>query len=154
MANAPGVPIERLLAQREWIRALARTLVRDEAGADDLEQQAWVEALDRPPSHGTGLRAWFATVLRRRARDARRSAERRDRREEAAARPEGGRSTADLVAEAEAQRRVVDALLALEEPYREVLLLRFYEDLAPSDIALRQRIPRETVKTRLRRALE
>jgi RNA polymerase sigma-70 factor (ECF subfamily) len=153
MGATRGVPIERLLAHREWVRALARTLVRDADGADDLEQQVWVEAVERPPADDRALRGWFGTVVRRRARDAWRAATRRTRHEAGAPPALPGRPTADLVAEAEAQRRVVDALLALDEPHREVLLLRYFEDLTPAAIALRLGAPRETVKTRLRRAL-
>ena len=154
MRDDPAVPIETLLAQRGWVRALARTLVADPAAADDLEQQAWVEALERPPAHAGGLRGWFATVLRRRARDRWREEGRRTVRESASARPEGTRPTADVVAEADAHRRLVDAVMALEEPYRTTILLRFFEDLPPRDVAARQRVPAETVRTRARRGLD
>jgi RNA polymerase sigma-70 factor (ECF subfamily) len=154
MEGDPSVGIDALLAHREWVRSLARLLVADRAGAEDLEQQAWLEAMTRPPRHGGALRAWFGRVLRRRASDARRERWRRGRPEEEAARPEAGRATADVVAEAEAHRRVVDAVLALEEPYRETVLLRFFEDLPPREVAARQSVPVETVRTRTRRALE
>lgn len=152
--NDPSVPMELLLAQRAWVRALARRLVADENDAADLEQQVWVDALRSPPVRDGGIRGWFATLLRRRARDAWRGEERRDRREGGAARPDWARPTADVVAEAEAHRMVVSALLELEDPYRETLILRFYEDLPPRGIAARQRVPVETVRTRTRRGLE
>jgi DNA-directed RNA polymerase specialized sigma24 family protein len=41
------------------------------------------------------------------------------------------------------------AVLALRDPYRSAILLRFCEDVAPSAIAERLGIPVETVKTRL-----
>lgn len=148
------VPIERLLAQREWVHSLARRLVRDENDADDLEQQAWVDALRSPPARDAGIRGWFGSILRRRARDAWRGETRRTRRETAAARPEGGRSTGEIVAEAEAHRLVVQAVLDLEEPYRETILLRFFESLAPAEVARRQGVPVETVRTRCRRGIE
>src|SRR5436190_1898691 len=50
--------------------------------------------------------------------------------------------------------RVVAAVLALEEPYRECVLLRYFEELSPRAIAARQRVPLETARTRLKRALE
>ena len=49
-APSPVPSIERLLAERAWVRAFARSLVSDEASADDLEQQAWVAALEAPPA--------------------------------------------------------------------------------------------------------
>ena len=41
---------EDLLAETKWIRNLARGLVRDSATADDVAQETWVVALERPPS--------------------------------------------------------------------------------------------------------
>ncbi len=154
MASRPSVPIETLLSQREWVRSLARRLVAGEAEADDLAQQVWVDALRSPPERDDGIRGWFATLLRRRARDAWRGDARRAAREGEAARPDAARATADVVADAEAHRLVVEAALALEEPYRETILLRFFEELPPREIAARQGVPVETVRTRTRRALE
>jgi hypothetical protein len=45
-------------------------------------------------------------------------------------------------------------VLALEEPYRETVLLRYFENLPPRAIARRLAVPVETVRTRLKRALE
>jgi RNA polymerase sigma-70 factor (ECF subfamily) len=49
--------------------------------------------------------------------------------------------------------RVLAALEALDENYRAVLRLRFFEDLTPTVIAARLGIPTETVRTRIKRAL-
>ena len=54
----------------------------------------------------------------------------------------------------ELERKLVEALGALREPYKTTIHLRFYRDLAPSEIARAQGISVETVKTRLRRGLE
>ena len=62
-------PLEQLLAHRAWVKALARRLSRDEADADDLEQDAWLSAVRTPPRAGDGLRAWLAAVLRNRSRE-------------------------------------------------------------------------------------
>src|SRR5436190_1451818 len=125
--NPATLPIEALLAEREWVRALAGTLVADENAADDLAQDAVVAAIRNPPKPGA-LRAWFGTVLRHRASNARRGEARRAGRETASARREATPSTADLVARAETQRRVTQAVLDLAEPYRATVLLRFFED--------------------------
>jgi DNA-directed RNA polymerase specialized sigma24 family protein len=53
---------EQLLEHRAFVQRLARELVRDAAAADDLAQEAWVRALERPPRMGAA-RAWFRTVL-------------------------------------------------------------------------------------------
>ena len=42
----------------------------------------------------------------------------------------------------------------MREPYRSVLLLRFYEGLAPSEIARRRDVPAATVRSQLHRGLE
>ena len=48
-------------------------------------------------------------------------------------------------------RSVVDAVLALDEPYRTTILLRYFEGLPPREIARRQSVPVTTVKSRLKR---
>src|SRR5689334_11898902 len=110
--------IEHLLAHREWVRRLARSLVNDESRAADLEQEVWPSALERPPRDLRAPRGWLATALRHAASNLRRGEGRRARREEETAHPEAVPAAVDLVAEAETQRRVVDAVLQLEEPYR------------------------------------
>ena len=151
---AAPVSLESLLAHRAWVRQVARALVIDESRAEDLEQEAWLEVLRRPPRDARSLRGWLGTVVRHKAADAGRSEARRRTREEGAARPEAMPGAADLVAEADLHQRLVRAVLDLEEPYRSTLLLRYFEDLGPAAIAERGGIPLETVRTRLRRGLE
>ena len=50
------VPVDELLAHREWVRRMAGSLARDDAEADDLAQEAWVTALEHPPSHAASVR--------------------------------------------------------------------------------------------------
>ena len=154
--GSPGDPveIETLLAHRDWVRRVARTLVLDEARAADLEQEVWLRALTKPPREDRGLRGWLATVLRNTAWNDRRSEERRGRREAEVPPPGSAPSPADLVAAAETHERVVKAVLALEEPFRAAILLRWFEDLPPTEMARRLGIPVDTVKSRLRRAQE
>jgi RNA polymerase sigma factor (sigma-70 family) len=142
--------VESLLAHRGWVRTLASALAQP-ADADDLEQEAWLAALERPPAD-EAPRAWLATVLRRTASNMRRTLARRGARERAAARPEAV-AAEDLVALAETHERVVRAVLALPEPYRSTILLRFFEGLSPTEIARRTTTPLDTVKARLRRGL-
>lgn len=152
MPDSPSIPIQQLLAQRDWVRRLARRLVRDEARADDLEQQTWLAALDRPPT-GNTPRAWLGQVMRNLAGRMRRTEVRVDRRERAAARPERLPGTGDVVAQAELHNRLVQAVLALDPPYRESLLLRHFENLPPREIAARMGVSVETVRSRVRRGL-
>src|SRR5688572_5823556 len=154
MDPATPVAFESLIAHREWVRRLARSLVLDEARAADLEQEVWLEALVRPPREGRSPRGWLATALRHNAIDESRVDSRRAARERAAARREAEPSSAELVAEADALQRVVRAVLDLDEPYRSTLLRRFFEDLGPTAIAEREGVSVETVRTRLRRGLD
>ena len=152
MARVPPDP-QALLAHADFVRALAHTLVRDAARADDIAQETWVAALEHPPRTAQSPRGWLLTGLRNFARRFARAEVRRARWEGAAARPEPVPSTHEIVAREETRRRVVEAVLALEEPCRSAVILRFYEDLPPRAIAKRLGLPVETVRTRLKRGL-
>src|SRR5262249_25053371 len=58
-----------------------------------------------------------------------------------------------LVAEAEVQHRLVEAVLDLPEPYRSTVLYRWFEGLSAQEIAARFDLPVGTVRTRLKRAV-
>ncbi|MGH7149653.1 MAG: sigma-70 family RNA polymerase sigma factor, partial [Planctomycetota bacterium] len=152
MERVPSDP-QALLAHADFVRALARTLVRDAARADDLEQETWLAALEHPPRSAQAPRGWLLTVLRNLARRFARGEARRARWEGEAGRPEPVPSTDEIVAREETRRRVVEAVLALEEPYRSAVVLRFYEDLPPRAIARRLGVPIETARTRVKRGL-
>src|SRR5262245_10646657 len=118
---------ESLLAHADFVRVLARSFVRDAARADDLVQETWRAAIEHPPRTEERPRSWLSAVLRNFARRFARSERRRDRRERAAARPEPVPSTEEIVARETTRRRIVEAVLALEEPYRSAVTLCFYE---------------------------
>lgn len=146
--------LDDLLAHADWVRGLARRLVADEASADDLVQDAWMAALRNPPSEPRNLRAWLGRVVHNRAIGRARQEDRRSGREEYAAREEALPSALDVVAEANRSQDVAAEVLALDEPYRTVLLLRFWRDLSPKDIGRQLERPVGTVKTQLQRGLE
>ena len=76
---------ESLLEHREWLRAIARSLVRDENVVDDVEQRTWLTVLrNRRPV--TSARGWLRRVVRSAAVDEHRSESRRHVREEGVAR--------------------------------------------------------------------
>lgn len=157
MDTASPHELHRLLAETRWIRGLARSLVADPHAADDLAQDACVVALDRPPQCAGNVRAWLGVVMRNLLLQQSRAAARRRRRESEA---DCGRerafaasaATDELVDRANAQRRVVDAVLALAPPYRDTVLLRYFEDIPPRAIAQRLGVPVATVHSRLQRA--
>ncbi|MFT5049885.1 MAG: RNA polymerase sigma-70 factor (ECF subfamily) [Chlamydiales bacterium] len=149
-----AVDLHELLAHADWVGAVARRLVDGAALAEDVVQDTWVEALHRPPRARQNLRGWLARVAANRARQTGRAESRRRRRERDAARPEAQPSIADLAERAAVQRDVVGHVLALDEPFRSVVLLRFFEDLTPPQIAERLQVPLKTVHSRLQRAFE
>lgn len=144
---------EQLLAHSGFVRRLAHSLLGDEHAAEDVFQDTARVALERPPRLRGKPRPWLARVARNFALRHRREEARRNTREQVAARPEAQLGTGELAAREEILENVVQAVLALAEPYRSAVLLRFYEDLPPREIARRQGVPVETVNTRLKRAL-
>lgn len=144
--------LESLLEHVEWARALAGRLVADAARADDVVQSALASAAKSPPRDATNLRGWLGEVVRNAARGIGREEARRSQRERAAAKPEALEGVDELVARAEMSRDLAQHVLALEPIYRDVVLLRWYEGLAPRDIAKKLGVPVATVNTRLARA--
>jgi RNA polymerase sigma-70 factor (ECF subfamily) len=146
------VPHE-LEQHRALLLRLARELVRGEAAAEDLVQESFLRALERPPRSRAALRAWLAAVLRRLASNRGRSRRRADARERRAARPEAVPPPEEALASLELQEQLVAALKALAEPYRTTLWLRFHEALAPAEIAARLGASPRTIESRLARGL-
>ncbi len=142
-----------LLAHRDWVRALAGRLVADSSAIDDLEQEAWLAALRRPPVVRTSMRAWLGGVVRNLARQRHRADSRRARREASAVRRDSGTAAADVAEGRDWHRHVVAAVLELPPQLREVVLLRYFDAEATSAIAVRLGIPYETVRSRLKTAL-
>src|SRR5262245_10947069 len=154
MESAPTASGQQLLEHQAFVRRLARELVSDAARADDLVQDAWVQALRHPPRAAGAARTWFRTVLRNLAGREARAESRRSTRELAAARDEAQPSPLEIGERLALERELVRAVEALREPYRSAVFQRYFEDLSPRAMARREGVPVATVKTRLRRALE
>jgi len=142
-----------LLEHREFVLQIARAPLRDEADAQDAVQDTYVAAMQSAPPRKGRVRPWLGGIVRNVARNRRRTELRRVSREAKAARPERTTGAAESSERLRWQQRVVGAVLALEPKYRDVLLLRFYEDLPPRKVAARLDIPVNTVRTRTRRAI-
>ncbi len=153
--NDPTSPLrlDDLLEHSQFVRRLARGLAQDEHAADDIAQQTWLSALERPPSSSRNLRSWLAVVARNAAGKSWRSEQSRRRREELAARSEAV-THEGLAERATLQQRIGQLVLELDATYRTPLLLRFYEDRRPRQIAAELDLPVETVRTRIKRGLE
>ncbi len=83
----------------------------------------------------------------------RKSDARRKMREESSVPDRAVPSPAEIAAREEARQKVVAAVQELESPYRDVIVLHFYEALPPREVASRLGLPVETVRTRIRRGL-
>ncbi len=144
---------ETLAAETRALRSLARSLVNDEHVAEDAVQDAWVCAIEKAPGHGFGLGAWLAGVTKNRVREQRRTRRRRLRLEQSAAAPETAPSAADQVECIDTLRSVLLGVRELADPYRSVVMMRFFNDLSVAEVARRRGVPEATVRTHLRRGL-
>jgi len=148
----PSAP--ELVAQHAGaLRSLALSLLRNTHAAEDAVQDTWLRWLQSPPRSADPPSGWLARVLRNRTINEQREAARRLRREHDRATPE--RFDPAVAREREATlRSVVAAVIALDEPFKRVVWMRYFEDTQPREIAARLGTTREDVYERLRRAHE
>lgn len=148
--------------QNRLYRYLLR-LVREPATAEDLFQQTWLRVAEniRRYDPARSFEAWFFSVARNLAIDHLRryrpeSLDETDSsqvpREWLLAAP--GPSALERVLAGERAGRLAEAVAGLPVIYREVLALRFEEEMKLEEIARVLDVPLSTVKTRLGRALE
>jgi RNA polymerase sigma-70 factor (ECF subfamily) len=149
--STPSFAPEILLENQSMLRRLARALVSEDR-VDDVVQDTWLAFLRRPPRAAGAAGAWLASVLRSRAVDAQRRGARRLEREHAAARAEAVEPVDRAVQRATVQRDVVEAVLALREPYRSVVLLTYFDALSPTRVAAQLGRSPATVRSQLHRA--
>lgn len=164
MTMSPNTPdLDALLAHGGWVRSLACSLVADPATADDVEQQAWVIALENPPSHDRNLRSWWSSVVRSSAGKGWREQKRRREVEDELADAGGAVGVAgasesvapeDLADRFETFQRLAAAVSQLQQPYGSAIYLRFFEELTLREIAKRQGVSLSTSRARVDRGLE
>jgi RNA polymerase sigma factor (sigma-70 family) len=129
------------------------------ADAEEAVQDAFVKAhraLGRFRA-GAPLRPWLLRIVGNEARNRRRAAGRRASVEARAARLEVGGAAGDPVtaAEAAAERRaLLDALEALPDEQRLVVICRYLLQLSVEETSAALAVPEGTVKSRLARALD
>lgn len=143
--------LSELLQHAEWVRVLATRLVRDDR--DDAVQELWLSTIKNPPDAARPAKPWLAKVLQNAARKRFRDETTRERNEALpAAEPDDGPEA--LVGRVQVQQRLVQRVLELEEPFRQTVLLRFFEGLSSAEIAERLQVPAGTVRWRLKEALD
>jgi RNA polymerase sigma-70 factor, ECF subfamily len=143
------------LFRREWPRAYraAYLVVHDAAAAEDIAQEAFLAAVraidrfDRRRPFGP----WMHRIVVNRAIDVTRA--RSLRREVDAAAAESAEAPPDPPS-APLSEDLVSALSELSPEHRAVVVLRYLFDFTPGEIAQALDMPRGTVNSRLRRALD
>jgi RNA polymerase sigma factor (sigma-70 family) len=145
---------EELLRHEPYVRRLAAGLVSDPNRAADIAQETWVKALRRPPRNATSLRGWFRKVVRSVAATVLEAETVRTGREAQVEERAAGSSALEEATMHQLRDVLTTELAALDEPYREVLTLRFIEDRQPAEVAQELGVPVSTVHTRVRRGLE
>jgi RNA polymerase sigma-70 factor, ECF subfamily len=134
--------------------------------AEDLFQEVWMRVLTRGSQFNGKSRfeTWLFTIARNLVIDQRRKrtmssldelfeAGGDDDRPLAFEVPDHDPGPFDLVSNVEDREQIATALLQLDTLYREVLVLRFHEDLSLEEISKVTRAPLSTVKSRLYRGM-
>ncbi len=144
-----GVDLQRETAA---LRRLATALTVVAATADDLVQDTWVAALEKPPASDRPVGPWLRTVLRRRRGSTLRAGRRRAHYETLAAGAEA--TTPDAPDRLQLLRQLLDHVQALPDGDRELIVMRFLDGLSAVECAARLDRPASTVRTQLQRALD
>ncbi len=135
MAVRSVPPPDARVRHTDFVRAAARAALGGDEWVDDVVQETWLVALRGGARRARVLRAGLGGVAWRQAKAVLRQRTAERRRDRRAARAAHAESTSDAVVRAETGRRLVAAVLALEEPYRTAVLLRYQDDLPPREIA-------------------
>jgi RNA polymerase sigma-70 factor, ECF subfamily len=150
--TAPSFNPDEILAQASWIRKVVRSMLADEHLADDLAQ----EALETGLRHGSAIRgstrSWLYSVAKNLHRQFLRGQQRREIREAKVAVPEHLSAAPDPVEKVETMHIVQAAVLALPNASRDLLILRYYENLSVPEMAKRLEISVPTMESRLHSA--
>jgi RNA polymerase sigma-70 factor (ECF subfamily) len=134
--------------------------------AEDLFQEVWMRVLVRGGQFNGQARfdTWLFTIARNLVIDQRRKKTMasldelfdggtEDDRPMSFEVADGEPTPFDLLSNLEDRERIAGALMTLDTLYREVLVLRFHEELSLEEIATVTRAPLSTVKSRLYRGL-
>lgn len=137
------------------VRSFVMRFVRDRASADDVVQETFLgiyKTIDRVKTNRK-----FSVYLFSVARNQAISAIRKRKNHaplSVASNVSDGTDLERELEKGEESRRVQDALLKIDEKYRTVITLYYFEDVSYQGIAKNMHVPVNTVRTYLRRAKE
>jgi len=138
-------------------------LTGNRESAEDLFQETWIRVLERGHQYNEKWKfgTWLFTIARhlfvdylRRRNPAASASDELDEARELAEPASGAPSPLDRQIQREEGEWVAQALESLGSSYREVLVLRFQEDMSLEEIAQVVAAPLPTVKSRLYRGME
>lgn len=145
---------ERLADSSALAFRVAYSVLRHRQDAEDVAQEAFVRAHKsfRQLREREAFRAWLVRMTWRLALDKRRGEQRRTARELAALRPPAPPTTEDTLIAEQRSARLWQAIDALPEKFRMVVVLASIEEQRVEDVAVLLKIPAGTVKSRLSEA--
>lgn len=162
----PGLLNELIVRYQHRLLRYLMFLTGNRELSEDLFQEAWMRVLVRGGQFNGKSRfdTWLFTIARNLVIDFRRKRTHfsldelvegasEDDRAMTFEIADGQPTPFDHLSSVEDRARVAEALLTLDTVYREVLVLRFHEDMSLQEIATVTRAPLSTVKSRLYRGL-
>lgn len=145
---------ERLLDHEDFVRRLARGILRSEFEVDDVVQETYIAAWRQKWSSQDNMRGWLGRAARNFSLMRLRAAKRRRRYEQEGPFGSEESSVSDTVALREMSRRLSQGVTTLVEPYREAVHLRFYDGLSYREVGDIQGVTKEAARVRVKRGLE
>lgn len=146
-----------LLQNADFVQCLAHSLVTNASHAEDVMQETWMAALNQDPAESY-LKPWLATVVKNISIKFLRSEKRRSKHEREAAvtlasAKKGGLSASENYDRKVIRSRLMKAVMELKQPYQQAIMLRYFDNLPPREIAKYLEMPVERVKAHLKRGL-
>jgi len=138
---------------QQWLVRLLTHLLGSQSDAEDIAQEAFIRAFLAIESCGDGsrFRGWLRVLARRLAFNHRRDAKTRARYEERSGML-AAHNVAPMSGAVEGRDLLKQVLGVLAYPYREIMVLRFVEELPVKEIAGVLEIGESAAKMRLSRA--
>lgn len=151
----PDTLAATLTRHEDFIRRTVRGMLRDENEVQDVVQETWLRAMARKGGNAVSA-PWLARTAKNVAISRWRATKSRARRE---LRREDSKGTSSMAESADAplqrfeeRARIVRAILALENPYRDIVISRYESESSVRAIAESRGTTESTVRSQLSRA--